>query len=226
VIEGSLIGSQRTAAIAALAARSLHVRPRVGTLGILGCGLAGREIARFILADERPIDGVLLWDANRAYSLSLADALRAEAQVPAVSVSRSRKEMVASCDMLVFATSAAHPSLDSIERSPRDATILHVSLRDLTVNALLQGDNLADDIDSLLQSASSVQRAVQLTGRHDIVRTTLAQVLLGRAKAREGARPVIFHPAGLAVLDLAIAQFVAERCADSGAGIVVPGFLA
>jgi len=226
VIEASVIGGQRTAALAALAARVLHPRARIGTLGILGCGLAGREIARFILADERPVEAVLVHDGQPAYSRSLADALRAEGRLAAVGVARSRKEMVERCDLLVFAGAAPRPSLDSIARSPRDATILHVSLRDLTANALLQADNVCDDLPSLLASSGTVKRAAQLTGRDDIVRTTLGEVLTGRAPARRGDRPVVFHPADGALLDVAIARFVAERCADSGVGVVVPGFLA
>ncbi len=225
VMEGSLISSQRTAAGAALAARALHARPTIHTMGLFGCGLIGREIVRFVLADSKPVESILLYDVSRAYSRSLADALRASGYRGAVSVARSRKHMVQACDLLVFATSAVKPSLDSIERAPLDATILHVSLRDFTANAVLQADNLTDDIEHVLQAQTSVHRTAQLTGRRDFLRATLAQVLEQQAAPRLGDRPVMFHPFGLAALDLAFAQFVASRCEQAGAGIVVPEFL-
>jgi N-(2-amino-2-carboxyethyl)-L-glutamate synthase len=225
VMEGSLISSQRTAAGAALAARWLHTEPAIGTLGLFGCGLIGQEILRFILADGKPVHSVLLYDVNRAYSRALADALRAKGFAGTVAVSRSRKEMVARCDVLVFATSSVKPSLDAIDRAPAHATLLHVSLRDFTVNAVLQADNLADDIDHVLQGQTSVQRAAQLTGRRDFMRATLADVIEGRAPPRSGGKPVMFHPFGLAALDLAFAQHVAKACAAHGQGHFVPEFL-
>jgi 2,3-diaminopropionate biosynthesis protein SbnB len=225
VMEGSLISCQRTAAGAALAARWLHSQPVVRCLGLYGCGLIGREILRFILADERPVESILLYDIQRPYARALAEALRASGFRGSVSVSRSRKEMVAACDLLVFATSAVKPSLDSIERASPDATLLHVSLRDFTANAVLQADNLADDIDHVLQAQTSAHRTAQLTGRRDFLRATLADVIEGRAAPRAGGRPVMFHPFGLAALDLAFAQHVADACAAGGQGQVVPEFL-
>lgn len=225
VMEGSLISCQRTAAGAALAARVLHAQPSVRTLGLFGCGLIGRETLRFILADARPVESILLYDLNRAYSQSLADALRAGGFSGGVSVAKSRKHMVQACDMLVFATSAVKPSLDSIEKAPVDATILHVSLRDFTANAVLQADNLVDDVEHVLQAQTSVHRTAQLTGQRDFLRATLAQVLEGQALPRAGGKPVMFHPFGLAALDLAFAQDVATRCAAAGQGTFVPEFL-
>ncbi|MBL8328197.1 MAG: 2,3-diaminopropionate biosynthesis protein SbnB [Rubrivivax sp.] len=225
VMEGSLISSQRTAAGAALAARVLHQRPRITTLGLYGCGLIGREIVRFILADERPVDSILLHDVNRDYSRSMADALRDSGYAGSVAVARGRRHVLEASDLLVFATSAVKPSLDSIELSARDATLLHVSLRDVTANAVLQADNLCDDITHVLQAQTSLHRTAQLTGHHEFLRATLAQVLEGHAPPRQGDRPVMFHPFGLAALDLAFAQFVAQRCAAAGQGVLVPEFL-
>ena len=225
MMEGSLISCQRTAAGAALAARVLHGQPVIKTLGLYGCGLIGREVLRFILSDERPVEQVLLYDIQRGYARSLAEALRSRGFGGDVSVSRSRKEMVARCDVLVFATSAVKPSLDSIERASSEATILHVSLRDFTVNAVLQADNLADDIDHVLQAQTSAHRTAQLSGSRDFMRATLADVLEGKAKPRTGNKPVMFHPFGLAALDLAFAAFVARRCEVAGTGQVFPEFL-
>lgn len=225
VMEGSLISCQRTAAGAALAARMLHGQASIGTLGLFGCGLIGRETLRFILADARPVESILLYDLNSAYSQSLAEALRASGFPGRISVAKSRKHMVQACDVLVFATSAVTPSLDSIEQAPKHATILHVSLRDFTANAVLQADNLADDFEHVLQAQTSVHRTAQLTGQRDFLRATLAQVLEGQAPPRVGDKPVMFHPFGLAALDLAFAQDVATRCAAAGAGVFVPEFL-
>jgi ornithine cyclodeaminase len=133
--------------------------------------------------------------------------------------------MVAQNDVLVFATSAVTPSVSSVAAAPAHATILHVSLRDFSVEAVLQADNLADDINHLLQARTSAHLVEEKTGSRDFLRGTLADVLEGRLPAREGNKPVMFHPFGLAALDLAFAQFVETACREAGQGVVVPEFL-
>ncbi len=225
VLEGSLIISLRTAALAALAARALHQQPRIGTLGVMGCGLIGRETLRCLLADGRPVDTVLLHDNNRAYSRSLAQALRdGEGFRGAVSVARSRRDVLERSDVLVFATAAVKPSLDSLERAPRHSTLLHLSLRDLTANAVLQADNITDDIDLLLHAQTSAQRTFQLSRSRTFLRATLGQVLNGQAEPRDGDKPVVFHPCGQTAVDLALAHWVADGCARDQRGTVVPDF--
>lgn len=225
VMEGSLISCQRTAAGAALAARVLHAQPRIGSLGLVGCGPIGRETLRFILADERPVDSIDLFDLDPAFAQAAATQMVELGFKGELRLARSVDSMVAHNDVLVFATSAVRPSVSSIAAAPAHATVLHVSLRDFTVEAVLEADNLADDIDHVLQARTSVHLTLEKTGSRNFLRGTLADVLEGRLPARAGGKPVMFHPFGLAALDLAFAQFVETACRSAGQGVVVPDFL-
>jgi 2,3-diaminopropionate biosynthesis protein SbnB len=225
VMEGSLISCQRTAAGAALAARVLHEQARIGSLGLVGCGPIGRETLRFILADKRPVDSIELYDLDPAFARAAAAQLAERGFQGELRFAKSVDGMVAHNDVLVFATSAVTPTVTSIASAPAHATVLHVSLRDFTVEAVLEADNLADDIDHVLQARTSVHLTQEKTGSRNFLRGTLAEVLEGRLPARAGRRPVMFHPFGLAALDLAFAQFVENACRDAGQGVIVPDFL-
>jgi ornithine cyclodeaminase/alanine dehydrogenase-like protein (mu-crystallin family) len=101
-----------------------------------------------------------------------------------------------------------------------ESTLLHVSLRDLSADAVLQADNVVDDIDQVLQENTSVHLAEQRLGRRDFIRATLADVIAGKP-ARMAGKPSLFSPFGLAVLDLAFAEQVTRHCAaqDSLIGV-------
>jgi 2,3-diaminopropionate biosynthesis protein SbnB len=228
VMEGSLISGQRTAAGAALAARLLHVCPQAsgyGAIGVVGCGPISSETLRFILADTRPVAAIHLFDLDAARMQALAQGLKERGFKGEVVMARSVDALLAPCELMVFGTSAVQPSVSTLALCPPHATVLHVSLRDLSVEAVLQADNLADDIDHVLQANTSVHRAEQQLGRRDFLRATLAQVIEGQAAPRVGHRPVVYHPFGLAALDLAFAQHVAQACATAGRGVMVPDFL-
>ena len=223
-LEGTLLFSQRTAALTSLAVCTLHQQERIGLLGIFGCGMMGREALRFILCDKRPVEAVLLYDTNLVYSRMLADALRRGGFPGAVSVASTRKELIENADVLVFSTAATRPTLDSLAHAPRHSTLIHLSLRDLTANAVLQADNLSDDIELLLSAPTSVQRTFQLTGRRDFLRASLADVLNGVARARAGAQPVVFHLCGQPAVDVALAEWVTREARLAGLGTLIPNF--
>lgn len=228
VMEGSLISGQRTAAGAALAARLLHVCPEAsgyGAIGVVGCGPISSETLRFILADTRPVAAIHLFDLDASRMQALAAGLRARGFAGTLVMSPNVDTLLAQCELVVFGTSAVQPSVPTLAMCAPHATLLHVSLRDLSVEAVRQADNLADDIDHVLQANTSVHRAEQQFGHRHFLRATLAQVIEGQAEPRAGSGPLVFHPFGLAALDLAFAQFVAQACADAGRGVVVPDFL-
>src|SRR5207247_1068158 len=62
LLEGSTISAKRTAASAALAARCLAREHDVARVGLIGCGLINREIARFLLAEFPAIETLAIYD--------------------------------------------------------------------------------------------------------------------------------------------------------------------
>ena len=64
------------------------------------------------------------------------------------------------------------------------------------------------------------------TGNRDIIRCSLADVLMGRAKPRDDAHhTTIFSPFGLGILDLAVSKLVRDLACASDSGTVIPSFL-
>lgn len=224
-MEGAQISSQRTAAAAALAARVLHQGDAYGVVGVVGCGPINAETLRFLRADARPLQALLLHDLQPERVHALANALRDSGFTGPIGFARDAQEVLASAELVLFGTSAVEPSVHHLRDCKPETTVLHVSLRDLGIEAVLAADNLADDVEHVLQANTSVHRAAQREGHHSFLRATLAQVMAGQAAPRLGDRPVVMHPFGLAALDLAFAEQVARLARAQGSGVHLPNFL-
>ena len=109
---------------------------------------------------------------------------------------------------------------------PAGATILHVSLRDLGVDAILRNHNIVDDLDHVNRAATSIHLASEQAGHTEFVHSSLGDILLGNASLPErDDRKLIFSPFGLGVLDLAVAGLVQNTVTENGAGTRIESFL-
>ena len=133
---------------------------------------------------------------------------------------------MSTCPMVSFATTAINPYIDNLDSSPENATILHVSLRDLKTGAILPNHNVVDDIDHVCRAGTSIFLAAEETGNRDFVHADIGDILLGNKPVPErDGRPVVFSPFGLGVLDLAVADLVKDSVAERKAGTLVESFL-
>jgi ornithine cyclodeaminase len=227
ILEGSVISAARTAASAALAADVLHPAGDIDVFGIIGCGLINREIAAYVAALGRRIRRVLVYDIDsdraRRYGDALASALR---HVP-VDLATSSESVLRSASLVSFATTAVKPTISDLSVCAVGTTILHISLRDLTAEAILQSDNVVDDVDHVLRAETSVHLAERKAGNRSFVRCTLAEIMLGAQPPRStGARTVVFSPFGLGVLDLAVGKLALKHALAQRRGTTVDGFFA
>jgi N-[(2S)-2-amino-2-carboxyethyl]-L-glutamate dehydrogenase len=225
LLEGSLISAQRTAASAALAARLLQ-RGRVPeAAGFIGTGIINREILRFLRAALPGIPRLHLFDLDAGRAAAFADGLGELAGGAEIVLADDVGSVLRDCPLVSFATSAVRPHVGDLSICPPGATILHISLRDLTPEAILAADNSVDDPDHACRAQTSVHLAEQLTGSRSFIRCTLAQILAGTAPPRNGAPVAVFSPFGLGILDLAVGKLALDLARAEGRGTRLPSFL-
>lgn len=224
VLEGSVISAKRTAASAALAAQCLVGDSRVARIGMIGCGLINFEIARFLLAVFPTAETFVLFDQDEARAKQFAK--KKVFNGIAVQIAKDVKAVLRNCPLVSFATTALKPHVDELRECPPASTILHISLRDLSPEAILSCDNVVDDVDHVCRAQTSVHLAEQLVGHRKFIRCTLAEILKGRTPARNGSERVsVFSPFGLGVLDLAVSKLVRDLALQQGPETVVNSFL-
>ena len=227
VMEASTISAFRTAASAALAADTLHPKGDIDALGVIGCGLINGEVVRFIASLRPGIGRILLYDIDGARAAKYGQTLSTVVGDVPVEVCASPEEVMAEAAVISFATTAVQPTIAGISGCRSGATVLHVSLRDLMPEAILQADNVVDDIDHVMRAQTSVHLAQQKVGNHDFVRCTLADILLGTQPARRDTTSVaVFSPFGLGVLDLAVAKLAVRHARAKDSGVRIDGFFA
>ena len=101
--------------------------------------------------------------------------------------------------------------------------VLHVSLRDLSPEVILNGTNFVDDIERVLNANTSVDLASQKVGNHDFINGTIIDLIKGNADIGFN-KPLIFSPMGMGILDLALASFIYDKAKDEGIGVSIEDF--
>jgi ornithine cyclodeaminase len=224
ILEGSVISAKRTAASAALAAQCLIGDSKVGRVGMIGCGLISFEIARFLQAVFPEAETFVLFDQDEARANQFANKKIFEGV--RVEIAKDVKAVLRSSPLISIATTALKPHIGELSECPRGSTILHISLRDLSPEVILSCDNVVDDIDHVCRAQTSVHLAEQLAGHRKFIRCTLADILKGRAPARNGSETVsVFSPFGLGVLDLAVSKLVRDLALQQGLETVIGSFV-
>jgi len=225
-IEGSSISAKRTAASAALAARALKNGHGVTAAALVGCGLINFEIARFLLNTCPGIKKFTLYDVAPERAQQLKEKCSQTLEGVEVEIAPDVRTALGSAPLISLATTAITPHISDLSACVPDATVLHVSLRDLTPEAILSCDNVVDDIDHVCRAQTSLHLAEQLTGNRDFIRCTLADVLGGHAPARRDPEStVVFSPFGLGVLDIALGKQLRDLALEEGRGTVIDSFL-
>lgn len=226
MLEGSIISARRTAASAALSAQILHADKEVSSLGLIGCGLINFEIARFVQAALPSIESLTVYDLSEQRASQFADHCRELLGDIHVDVVADVNAVFKSSTLVSFATTAVDPYISDLSACLPGATLLHISLRDLMPEVILQHTNVVDDIDHICRARTSVHLAEELHGSRDFIRCTLADVMKGEATAREHPdNIVIFSPFGLGVLDMAVGKLVTKLALEQNIGTLTKRFL-
>ena len=225
VMEGSIISKQRTAASAALASKVL-APGEPDAIGFVGCGPINTTVAQFLATTWPNARCFMAFDLDPARAEVFGEALLTQIPGADFTIAVDLEMLLSECPLVAFGTTAIKPYVDDLDACPAGATILHVSLRDLSAGVILSNHNIVDDLDHVNRAATSIHLASERTGNTDFVHSSLGDLLLGNVNLPErDERKIIFSPFGLGVLDLAVADFVQNKIAKDGGGTLVESFL-
>ncbi|WEV28756.1 2,3-diaminopropionate biosynthesis protein SbnB [Streptomyces sp. 71268] len=223
-LESSIISATRTAASAALAADRLsRGRPRPTRVGFLGTGLIARYIHTFLAATGWTFEHTGVHDLAADSAAGFRTYLEQSNAAGHVTVHDSAEALIRSSDLVVFATTAGRPHVGDPTWFDHHPLVLHISLRDLAPEIILDSVNVVDDIEHCLQADTSPHLAEQRTGNRAFIAGTLDDVLAGRVSVPAN-RTVVFSPFGLGVLDLAVGKYVHDEVSRSGHLHVIDDF--
>jgi N-[(2S)-2-amino-2-carboxyethyl]-L-glutamate dehydrogenase len=221
-IEASLISATRTAASAALAAEHMSPDPFEGTLGVIGTGVIARTTVDWLLSRKWNFRKISLYDVDNKEAEHFRKWLRDRHNLQA-DIQDRLEDAVCDASLILFTTTTLEPYLADEKLFRHSPTVLHLSLRDICVNVILASQNIVDDVDHCLKARTSLHLSEMATGNRDFVAGTLVDVLEKKVKP-DRAKPRIFSPFGLGVLDLAVGSFVLKAALSSNAAIAVPDF--
>ncbi|WP_236794819.1 2,3-diaminopropionate biosynthesis protein SbnB [Amycolatopsis sp. GM8] len=222
-LESSVISASRTAASAALAALRLGAgRAERGRVGFIGTGLISRYIHTYLDAAGWPFTRIGVHDLAAGRTRGFTEYLRGRTDIP-VKAFGSAEELIRESDVVVFATTAGKPHVSDPGWFSHHPLVLHISLRDVSEEIVLDSVNVVDDVEHCLKANTSVHLTEQRVGHRDFVHATLHDVLTGGYEV-PADRTVLFSPFGLGVLDLALGAFVYRECLRAGELVAIDGF--
>jgi ornithine cyclodeaminase/alanine dehydrogenase-like protein (mu-crystallin family) len=216
VMNASAVTAIRTAAVSAVATRYL-AREHTPTLAILGAGVQARTHAEAIPL-VREFERVIVYSPNNARAF--ADEIGAE-------LAESAEAAIREADVLVTATNAAGPVLERAWLKPG----AHVNavggrppqMEELDVDTVAGSAFFVDRRESAENEANDYRRALAEGAiGADHIRAELGEVVLGTKPGRSGDDEItVFRSLGLAVEDLAAAEYVVRRAEAEGVGTSV-----
>jgi N-[(2S)-2-amino-2-carboxyethyl]-L-glutamate dehydrogenase len=224
ILESSIISAARTAASAALAAYWLNGQSRrAHALGIVGTGFIARYVYDFLVDTGWEIEEVRLYDASPVESEKFKNTACRPEHHRTVAVVPDVTQLLRASDLIVFTTVATAPHIADASLFEHNPVVVHVSLRDLAPEILLESQNVVDDVDHVMKANTSPHLTEQRTGSRAFVTGTLAEIMRGRRSVNRG-RPIIFSPFGMGMLDVAVGKWVYDQAVASGQDLRLSDF--
>jgi ornithine cyclodeaminase len=221
LIDGRYITEARTAAVSAVSARHL-AKPDAATLAIIGSGVQSRShLVAF--AEVRAIRTVRVWSPTARKREQFVDQM--SAVTPAqLEAAETAEAAVRDADLVVLATSSSTPVVDDAWVAD-GAHVVSVGAyrpdqREMAPTLVARSRLFVDSRAAALVESGDVVQGIK-DGRfgEDHIAGELGEVVLGRVAGRGNSNEVtIFKSLGMAVEDVATADLVYRRAAETGAG--------
>jgi ornithine cyclodeaminase len=218
LMNASAITAIRTAAVSAVATRLL-ARDDASELAIVGAGVQGRSHIEAMRA-IRPWERIRVVSRTAEHAQALADETGTEAV-------ESVEDAVRDADVVVTATNSSEPVLRHGWLKPG----AHVNAvgssvktaRELDTTTMAAGSLFVDRRESTLNEAGDYLMAADEGAiGPDHIKAEIGEILIGKHPGRTSLDELtVFKSLGLAVEDLAAAEYVVRRAAESGTGTTV-----
>lgn len=213
-MEAAQISAARTAASAVIGAEALVGQRNASKIAIIGAGVIARTIANYFAAARWTVGSFAIHDLNLTDAKRLAE--HAQKQLDTVAnVEACIDDAISDATCIVFATTAATPHVHGVGRLKPGQVVLHISLRDLSPEIILESSNIVDDIEHCLKADTSPHLAEKQCGHRRFVDGSIAEVLSGQISIRQD-RPTVFSPFGLGVLDVALGHLLLRHAEHRG----------
>jgi ornithine cyclodeaminase len=167
-LEASLISATRTAASAALAAEHVSPNPFDGSLCVIGTGVIARTTIEWLLFRKWKFRKISLYDLDRKEAEHLSNWLRDQHNIQA-DIRDRLEDAVCEASLVLLTTTASEPYLADEKLFEHAPTVLHLSLRDICVNVILEAQNIVDDVDHCLKANTSLHLTEMASGNKDHV---------------------------------------------------------
>ena len=221
IIESDMVGQLRTGAASGLAA-DLLANPAARTLAVIGTGKQARAQALAVCA-VRPIAQVRVFGRNEERRRSFAKTLEVELKIETRS-SDSAQACVEGAEVVATITKSAEP----VCRAEWLAEGVHVNVagsntasrREVDAATVLRAAVLATDdcAQARLEAAEFRDLAAEGGLNWDDV-LDLGDLVTGKAAGRTSpAQVTLFKSLGVALEDVALAEFLYRRAREAGAG--------
>ena len=209
VMNASAITAIRTAAVSGVATRLL-ARPDARVVGIIGAGVQGRshvDSMRAVLDDPE----IRVFSPNGEHARGLADDVGATAV-------GSAEEAVLGADVVVTATSSREPVFSRDWLAP-GAHVNAVGMqRELDARTVADSAFFVDRRESTEKESPFFLEGVG----PDHIRAELGELLVGSGEGRRSEDELtVFNSLGIAIEDLATADFLYRRAREEGVGAEV-----
>ncbi len=221
VIDAAAITAIRTAAASGAATRAL-AHEEAGDLAILGSGVQARTHLEAMRA-VRKLRRVRLWSRSSANAQAFAVANASIAGVP-IEVCASAADAVRGADLVCTTTAAKEPVLEGAWLAPgahvNAAGACFPTTRELDTEAVRRARFFTDCRESCVNEAGDyrIPLAEGAIGEAHLL-GEIGEVFAGKLAGRTSSDDVtVYESLGIAVEDLASAQFILERARKNGAG--------
>jgi ornithine cyclodeaminase/alanine dehydrogenase-like protein (mu-crystallin family) len=214
VMNAAAITAIRTAAVSAVATRLL-ARENARSLAIIGAGVQGRTHLEAIPL-VRNIDDIRIVSRSRAKAEALAGK--------GVRVVESVEEAVRGADIIVTATSSREPIIkrewiaDGVHINAVGSSI--AAARELDGATVAAASLFIDRRESTVNESGDYLSALREGAiGEDHIRGEIGDILIGKTAGRTSPEEItLFKSLGLAVEDLASAEFLFEKASRESAG--------